>query len=244
MTAKPSEKLQTKAPESAGIILFNADAPNTIYFPHEIKGVTYRVGHTFEPLADSRYFQYVSEIEQAAKRIAQKETLEAKSFDPQAHLWNDLVSGRVGYANEKADWKDRVHVFTKTNVVKLFLSSTIVEDEKEQAAEGELPDDSEETLEVHLNAVQNGALIGTRHIFREESVDDLDEYFAIKSNAPQKNVLASAKKKTKVERLCELYDSVCVEQKYYEGRVPAWHKVVVVEHFFEHRTVLLGKSEV
>lgn len=239
----PTVKLQEKPPVyKSEIVLFDASSENTVYFPHEHKGKLYRVGHTFKPLNDDRYFQYVDEVGKAANRIAQTEVLETQNFAPQEKLWNELASDRIGYAKNPEDWKERTALFVKANAIKLFLQVGAVPIETEEAEEGELLDDSEELFETKLNCVQNAIAITTSHFWREETREEMDEFLAIQAGAPQKGVLASGVKKTKEQRLCELYDAVCVEQKFYAAHVPAWHKKEMAEQYFRQRFLLLGKS--
>lgn len=220
-------------------VQFDADAPNTIFFSTAAKGKTYRVGHTFSPLTDERYFKYSSEGLSAAKRIAKRQSIETDDFTPQENLWNDLCVGRVGY-KERADWAEKVKLFEKIDTIKTLLFAELVESD-DDVAESELLDDDDVQTIIRLDVYQSGALISTTHVLREASRAEVDEYLNARAGRPQKSALASSLKKTVEERLCELYDALIVDQNGYANRVPAWHKEKVVESYFG--TVMsVGKS--
>lgn len=238
-----TSKLKVKNPAlSATEILFDADEPNTVYFPVEHRGKEYRVGHTFAPVSDSRYFQYWEEVANNLNKMAQRGGLSVDHMKPQIKLWDELVQARIGY-KESVGWKEKVHILDKSNAVRILFLVTVPDEDQEKAAETDLIDDEDETSVIPLDCYQNGVLIGTSHTLRQETQSELDEFMAIDGNLPPKGQLASAvKKKTRAERLCDLYDAVCISQTGYVNRVPAWHKELVIVRFFQRQVLRMGKS--
>jgi hypothetical protein len=243
---KLTDELKEKIIEEKEV-LYDPDAENTIYFAVEAKGKEFRVGHTFAPLTDERYFKFEAEGEASAKRIqrrVQKDDLgiDTEDFSPIERLWDDLCISRVGYA-EKGDWKQRVKYPEKIETVRAFFFVDLPETEIEaEAGDGELLDDDDVQVSVRLDAYQNGALISTEHFLGEASRAQIDEFFAIKANRLPKGVIASAKQKKAGERYCDLYDALIDSTIGYAGRVPAWHKERVVMRYFD-RVLEVGKLQ-
>jgi hypothetical protein len=227
----------TKVKEEKEIV-YDADANQEI--PLEIKknGQIYRVAHILEPLSDERFFQREREFESLSKR-KNNNPLSIELQAPNHDLWNDLAVERKGYAKNPADWKEKTNPLDKAGVISALLHTQSVETDS-MDTEALFDEDEGETVE--LRVLQSGTLLSVSHDFREPSKNELDEYTAILSNAPRKNVLASMHKLTVAERLCALYDEVCASATGYAGRVPAWHKITATQTFFLSQISRLGKS--
>lgn len=219
-------------------ILFDSEAENTIYFIAESKGKSYRVGHTFLPVSDERYFKFASEVLASAKKVFKRNGVETNDFLPAENLWDDLCISRIGYV-EKANWKEKVKLFEKIDTVKTLLFTDIVETETDESSE--LLDDSETQVIIRLDVYQNGAMISTEHYLNEASKAQIDEFFNIQNKRPSKNVLVSGKPKTPEERYCDLYNALIDTTIGYKTTVPAWHKEKVIDAFFA-KSVEVGKS--
>lgn len=230
-SVKP-EKESKKKPSK--VLLYDADASQIIPLKINIGRKSYQVSHKMKPLSDDRFFALESELAANNRRIA---TLSSDLYSPKHNLWTELVEGQSGY-QERADWKDKVYANDCVQAVNALLGVEVSEADRQE--ETELLN-FDELAEITLTSLFNGESLQTSFFFREETKDELDEYLGILNSEPQKNVLASAKKKSVSQRFCELYDLFEPETKGYAGRVPAWHKVQAIKVFFEGQMARLGK---
>lgn len=199
---------------------------------------TFRVSHTLSALSDTRYFEFAKEAETLIKKFAKEEKFSVEIYSAKEKLWNDLAISRAGY-KETPDWKQKTHILDKVNAVDALLHAQIVAD-SDDALDADTLFDDEALTEIKLRVMQSGALLDVKHFFREELKSELDEFLAIRSNAP--NALASSVKQSASERLVKLYDAICDENEGYTSDVPAFHKTIAVSAFLNGQFNRVGKS--
>lgn len=230
-------KTDTTKPSPPKSIIYEYDmtAEQTIPFSLEKNGKPYRVSHKISPLGDLRYIALEDRKEEVKKNTVRSQTAVLK---PSTDLWDDLIIERIGYAavddiRKKTYIMDKVKCILGLLYTKIKLNS--IPEEPSDVLEADILFSDDEANEVILEVLQNGVLITTNHFFSEETQDQMDEYLSILTGSPVPNKLASmGHKKSKAERLVDLYDEVHLRHFGYKDgtEVPAWHKVPAVMDFF------------
>lgn len=218
---------------------YNATLSQTIPLRLEKNGKIYRVTHELKPLTEARFFSFEKQKEDLNKTVSRSQT---SALIPTVELWNDLIVDRVGYAS--TDDIKKTYIMDKVNAILGLIYSKVIEipdngKEEIDILDAEMLFDDSELNEIKLEVMQGGVLMTTSHFFTEETQDQMDEYLSIISNTPSPSRLASTArdKRSKAERVAELYDEVHIKHfGYAEGsEVPAWHKLPAVMYFFAYQ---------
>lgn len=232
---KATKKDQKESP----IYEYNATLEQIIPLRLEKNGKIYRVEHHLKPLTDSRFFSLEKQKEDISKTVSRSQT---SILMPTATLWDDLILARNGYA--PTDDIKKTYLMDKVKAILGLLYCKVVEipDNKKEEVDvldAEVLFDESELNEIKLEVMQSGIQMTTTHFFKEETQDQMDEYLAIISNTPSPSGMASAArdKRSKAERIAELYDEVHLKHfGYVDGtEVPAWHKLPAVMYFFAYQ---------
>lgn len=187
---------------------------------------TFNVEVEIAPISDEDYFKLLEEIPENAKKI---KGVSVDLFMPFANLGRRLAVARYGF-KERSDWRERMNDTYFISAVQGVLECSATSDE--EVIKDELLDD-DAVIRIPLRAPFNGRECETEIFFREESKEEMDEFFAALRGDPKKGVLASAKKISKERRLFDLYQETRVEVKNYkDDLVPAWHAIEAVQVFF------------
>lgn len=211
-------------------ILYDAAQPQTFKFNLSQRGREIPISHTLSPVDDPRFFQMCEEVEKVGERLKK---ITSDIFLPKEKVWDEHVTDQTGYG-DRSDWKDRVSQDDKVAIVNAFFNVE-PDDEPESDEEGELVYDFDALTPIHFQCYYGSAkLLGMVHKFREFTRAEKDEYFAISTNQPIENELASAQKLSKNERLARLGKKLLKESEgYAEGsQVPAWHLAATTEWYF------------
>lgn len=216
--------------------LYDADAKQTVYLDIHKGSKVYDVSWEMNPLDDETFFTLTDELPENARRL--KDKVSTEIFMPLAEIGSTLAIKRHGY-KERADWKEKTKPADYVSIMNTILKAEIITDEINT---DELLDDSEETP-VTLSVVFNGVEIRPIIYFKEETQAQIDEFLAIMAQQPQRNVLASAKKKSNERRMYELFTQLHAREEKYKSRVPAWHAVEAVKSFLDMQLGRLGKFQ-
>lgn len=215
-------------------IKYDARANQQVWLELTKGNKTFEVAHELQSLSDERYFLLVKELNENGKKTSLSTT---DIYEPKHRLWNELVVKRIGYG-ERPDWKEKANKLDCVQAVNALL--IVTPDLSAEKTEELFIED--EVTPIKLQCLFNRQRLDLIHNFSEASKEEFDEYLAILNNEPQKNVLASAKKKLAEERMVELYDSLNPQtEDYVDGIVPAWHKMTAVQAFLSAQFTQLGK---
>lgn len=242
MKAKEKKEATSEVniPEEA--YLYDTDSLQIIPFTVTQGNKTVRASHTLNVPSNERYLQMQSEIEDVISRAKKASSL---IFDPKIKLWRDIVVSRQGWV-ERDDWKDRTHPADAIGVINaLFWVSVLDEEDQIVSDNDEILLDDDDGYIVKFNTRFGAAeLQGLSHTFRQESKAEMDEYLAIIANEPNSNELASAAKRSRVEKLYRLGTKLLVGRTGYtdESETPAWHLAFTTEAFFTRQLARMGKS--
>lgn len=230
MTAKIEKETELTLSKNFKIadkpIFYDAAADQII--PLEIaKGSkVFRVCHHLKPLSDERFFELEDKVQLSIKRLKK---LSTDIFNPRHDLWKELAIKREGYT-EREDWLEVTKEADAVQAVNALLYAEIIPADDEESG---LLDDEAETP-ISFRAMFSGTLVELTHFFREETKAEKDRYFSITANEPDSNVLASAVKKSKNQRLYELGVSMITRTEgYANGQIPAWHIAKSTEAYFD-----------
>jgi hypothetical protein len=220
------------------IVLYDATTEQSIPLNVPKGGKAITVRHQLSPLPDERYFTFQEQIEETAGRTKQ---LSTDIYGPKERLWNDLAVAVEKYA-DKGDIKKSVHFTHKTEAVNAFLEVQMVDPEADD-------DDDVFDIDAHVSvpfrAMQGGVLFTEMRLhFRPESKAEMDAFLAVQENTPDPNKLASAQKRSKAEKLCELGRKLLQGQDGYKPGtpVPAYHLHPATEVFFLRQLAQAGKA--
>lgn len=237
MTAKAQEKKnETQEP-----ILYDSRLNQTVPFTLTRSGRDYPLTHTLRPITDERYFKLQLETEQLGSKV---KTLSSAIYAPKRSLWAELVESTTGY-KERADWKEKMHESDAIATVNAMLHALVVDEsemDEDPAAEGLF--DIDALTPVEFRALQSGKLLTLTHYFRPETKSELDQFLAIETGEPIPDVMASAQKLSRAERLYDLGKEMVKDRKgYADGSdIPAWHLATTTESFFLRQMARMGKS--
>jgi hypothetical protein len=220
--------------------------PAVVYDRHAVQNVpmqiprgdkTFNVSVDLAPIPDEDYFKLLEEIPENAKRV---KTISVELFAPFANLGRRLAVARHGF-KERPDWREATDDVYFINAVKGVLECVPV---MEGAATDELLDDDAE-IKVTLKSPFNGKECLTHVYFREESAEEMDEFFAALRGEPQKGVLASAKRISKERRLFALFEKTRLRVENYKNNdIPAWQAVAALESFLLMQFGRVGKPDI
>lgn len=226
-TEKAPETIDAAVEEQS--FLYDARKPQTIPLTVDKNGKKFRVTHSFKPLTNERFFEFQESIEDVSAKLTKVST---KMYEPKDTLWNELIETVEGY-KERADWKAGVHVSHRTEAINGLIAIQFIDGDAD-TAEDALWDIDDLTV-IKFRTMQAGVLLTEMsHSFRPETKAEMDQFLAIESDQPEPNVLASAQKLSKAEKLCRLGKKLLVETEGYAAgsEVPAWHLAATVESFF------------
>lgn len=240
MTTKAALEKKKSEPEvTTNRILFDATKPQTFGFSLIQRGREIPITHTVEPVTDARFFQMSEEIEEVAARIKK---LDTSMYRPKEKIWEEHVNESTGYP-DIPDWKDRVSLDDRIGVVNAYLE-VLPDDDPMKGEEGPLVYDFDALVDVYFSCRFGSArLMAMCHKFREITRQDKDEFLSIYTNEPDSNVIASAEKVSKNERLCRLGRKLLKESEGYAPgtSVPAWHLCATTEWYFLREQARQGK---
>jgi hypothetical protein len=232
----------TKAKEAKAPILYDSRIAQRIPFKLERGGKSYPMAHVLGPLSDERYFTFEASLEQMASKVKKATT---GIYTPKHALWFDLVEAREGYKKTGPDWKKDTHQSDAIGAINALLHAQVLDDSELEVDDsiGELFDEDAATP-ISFRALQAGVLMTLSHSFRPETQAEMDEFLAIATNEPLPNVLASAEKLSKAEKLYNLGSKLLAEREgYAEGSdIPPWHLAATTESFFLRQMGRMGKS--
>jgi hypothetical protein len=208
---------------------YDASKGQTIPLTVEKNGRKFRVTHSFKPLTNERFFEFQERIEEVTAKLTKYSTA---MYEPKETLWNELIESVTGY-KEREDFKAGVHLSHRTEAINGLITIQFV-DEDSDAADAALWDIDDLTV-IKFKTLQAGVLLtDMSHSFRSETKAEMDQFLAIESDQPEPNVLASAQKLSKAEKLCRLGKKLLMETTGYANgvEIPAWHLAATVESFF------------
>jgi hypothetical protein len=229
----------SKAKEA--LTLYDSRISQRIPFTLERDGHSYPLAHILGPLNADRYFEFELAVEQMSSKFKK---LTVGIYEPKHSLWLDLVESREGYT-ERSDWKEKTHQADCLGAVNALLHTQVLDDsDVETPGKKSKLFDEDALIAIHFQAMQSGVLMSLSHSFRPETQSELDEYFAIESNAPMPNTLASAEKMSRAEKLHNLGSRLLKDRTgYADGSdVPPWHLATTTESLFLRQLARMGKS--
>jgi len=234
-----SRKKEATAETIEQTVLYDATAPQRVPFTITKNGKDFPVAHVLKPLSDSRYFEFQEQMSTMADRLKR---LSTSMYGPKDALWQELVESREGY-REREDWKESTHQSDRLAVVNALLTVHLTDEPVDVESEDELFDD-ESLVVIPFQAMYNGALLlNLSHSFRQETKHEMDSFLSIETDEPDPNILASAAKRSKSEKLCELGRKMLKDRVGYAeaSDVPAWHLAATTEAFFLRQIGRAGK---
>lgn len=236
---KPKSAPEENKPQAP--ILYDSRISQVVPFILTRGGKDYPITHTVKPLEDPRYFEFQNQIETMAEKVKKVTTA---LYTPKHGLWHDLVESQTGY-EERPNWKEKTHQSDAVAVINAILHAQVMDESEMDEADGagELFD-VDGLTPITFRALQSGKLLTLTHHFRPETQAETDQFLAIETNEPIPNVLASAQKLSKAEKLYNLGKPMIQDREgYAEGSdIPAWHVATTTESFFLRQLARMGKS--
>jgi len=164
-------------------------------------------------------------------------------YTPKHALWNDLVESREGYT-ERPDWKEKTHQSDAVGVINALLHAQVLDESEIESKSKKALFDEDALTPIAFRALQAGVLMTLSHSFRPETQAEMDEFLAIVTNEPLPNVLASAEKLSRPEKLYNLGSKLLADREgYADGSdIPPWHLAATIETFFLRQMARMGKS--
>lgn len=237
-TNEPAEiEPETEQPKTEEPVQYDADAVQHQTFNVDEDGEIYPSTYSTEPLGDERYFEFEEDC--ATKIVDDGENAQAERFEETFKLGLELIKDVTGFEGEQpADWKASLDpVDEVVPVVNHLLAAVVVEAEK-PAKKGRtwVKPENSYTLESFFH----GKPVETKHFLRRKNVEDGKAWEELQKLPLGKKKGLSAsdelKFKSQARGKAELYDQMQTKAATgYKSRVPAWHKVAVIDHIFRSK---------
>lgn len=212
--------------EEKKVVVYDADAQQRFSFVVDGDDET---THIFNPISDERYFEF--DQNSRIKLIDDGESIITDNSAALVNLFDDAIVDVEGIEGEKpADWKAEIDADKeKIPSISAYLAVAAFSNNKRSWGQT----DSTVLTEAYFN----NKTAQQTHFLRKKTVDDVRDFRRF-----QKIPLATKRKGLKSselsmpsngERKAELYDRMQTKPaEGYVGRVPAWHKIAVIDFLF------------